>query len=252
MSNTALTDALNATTPGGTDTTDFLAALVGPDKKYKTEADLAKGYVNADIHIRELQDKLDDKTHQEGLLKEVITTLRAPNATNTANTNAAPVQTPAPVQVPAVTPEAISTVVDAALQKKEYERIAHANIDKSMEILCEAYGSKEAAMVAVNKLTANDKNLHTIVNDLSKTNPDACLRFITANSPPVKVVSNTPGVDKGGSAAAAMPLDGKLTYSAAQRIRKENPKLYKSPEFRAQMEKAVANAVARGEDFFAN
>ena len=62
--------------------------------------------------------------------------------------------------------------------------------------------------------------------------------------------SNTPGVDS--STVVPVAFDGELTWNKCREIRKENPRLYKSQEFRTQIEDAANKAAERGIDFFAN
>jgi hypothetical protein len=247
MTEPALTSAI-ATVPS-TEEPDYLTALVGADKKYKSHAELARAYINADLHIQELRDKLDDRTSRDQRVDEALAALRTQAPPATSNVAPATVAPAARTEQAVVPPEAINTVVEKVLEGREAAARYQANVDKTFTMLEERYGSREAAATAVNKFIGNDPNLKRLVDDASRSNPDACLALLTGSVPPVSTIPNTPGVDK---RLAVKPLiEGSLTYALCKEIRKSDPKRYNSKEFRTQMETAAAAALAKGVDFFA-
>ena len=126
-----------------------------------------------------------------------------------------------------------------------------ANVETSMNKLREVYGSDTNIKVAVAKAIGNDGNIKRVIDDLSMTSPDSMVKFITGIVPVDQAPqSNTPGVDT--SAAPPVAFNGELTWAKCREIRKENPKLYSSPQFRQQIEAAANKAAERGVDFFAN
>lgn len=222
---------------------DYLAALVGEGKKYKDVNDLGKAYINADLHIRELQDKLDDlKRVNEELLN-----------TRTNQPNPAPAPSTTPVTEPhgqMVSEDQISTLVENTLQKRQAAETAKQNVLKSKNLLLEKYGSNAAASAAIAKIKENPA-IQKTVDDLSAVDPEACVKFVMSMCPPVEPAPNTPGVMGGPSAEALIASHGRLTYSQCKEIRKKDPKLYNSPAFRKKMEDAATSYANEGKNFFA-
>lgn len=236
-------EAVVETTQVDDATTDYLEALVGEGKKYKDPKDLAKAYINADLHIRELQSRLDDNEGSSTLLNEVLSELRK-----------TPAQEPAARSTtePVVSSNSddIAKTVDELLRKKEQERLYKENTQTTFKKLEEFYGNRTDALKAVKKLTTEKPSLVNVLNELGNTDPDAAVAFITSGVKKPTSSSNTPGIND-TNAANGINLDGPLTWEKAKKIRKENPAAYNSRGFRAQLEQEVARAAAQGKDFFA-
>ena len=251
----ALTDALETVegdTPNQEAVTeqvqeDFINNLGGEDKKYKSANDLAKAYHHANMHIDELKSDLDEYKGGKELLNEVLDEIRSSNTEES-------VEAPAPPQAtvePRIQTDDVAKIVDEEFSKREKAAALKSNVGVSMDKLRELYGSDANVKVAVTKAINGDDNVKRVIDDLSMTSPDSMVKFITGIVPVDQAPqSNTPGVDT--SAAPPVSFDGELTWAKCREIRKENPKLYSSPQFRQQIEAAANKAAERGVDFFAN
>ena len=226
---------------------DFIQNLVGDDKKYKTANDLAKAYHHANMHIDELKSDLDEYKGGKELLNEVLDEIRSSNTEER-------VEAPAPPQAtvePRIQTDDVAKIVGEEFSKREQAATVSNNVGVSMDKLRELYGSDTNVKVAVTKAINGDDNVKRVIDDLSKTSPDSMVKFITGIAPVEQVPqSNTPGVD--ASAAPPIAFEGELTWTKCREVRKSNPKLYSSPQFRLQIEAAANKAAERGVDFFAN
>ena len=226
---------------------DFIHNLVGDDKKYKTANDLAKAYHHANMHIDELKSDLDEYKGGKELLNEVLDEIRSSNIEESA-------EAPAPPQAtvePRIQTDDVAKIVGEEFSKREQAATVANNVGVSMDKLRELYGSDTNVKVAVTKAINGDDNIKRVIDDLSKTSPDSMVKFITGIVPVEQdPQSNTPGVD--ASAAPPVAFEGDLTWAKCRELRKENPKLYNSPQFRLQIEAAANKAAERGVDFFAN
>lgn len=250
----ALTDALETVegdTPNQEAVTeqvqeDFLDNLVGEDKKYKSANDLAKAYHHANMHIDELKSDLDEYKGGKELLNEVLDEIRSSNTEES-------VEAPAPPQAtvePRIQTDDVAKIVGEEFSKRERAAETRSNVVSSMDKLRELYGSDANVKVAVTKAINGDDNVKRVIDDLSMTSPNSMVKFITGIVPVDQAPqSNTPGVDT--SAAPPVAFDGELTWAKCREIRKENPKLYSSPQFRQQIEAAANKAAEKGIDFFA-
>ena len=226
---------------------EYLNNLVGEDKKYKTADDLAKAYHHANMHIDELKSALDEYKGGKDLLNEVLDEIRSSSTEES-------VETPAPPKAtvePRIQTDDVAKIVGEEFSKREQAATVANNVGVSMDKLRELYGSDTKVKVAVTKAINGDDNIKRVIDDLSKTSPDSMVKFITGIVPVEQdPQSNTPGVD--ASAAPPVAFEGDLTWAKCREIRKENPKLYSSPQFRLQIETAANKAAERGVDFFAN
>jgi hypothetical protein len=223
---------------------NYMDALVGEGKKYKSAEELARAYLNADMHIKELRDKLDERTKNDNSLEEVIKILRSQNGAETPAPQA-PVN---PAQA-VTSPEDVTKAVERVLTDRERKLQIAENQKKSLQLLTEHYGSDKTALMVIKKVINGDAKLREFIDNLGNSNPEALKKFIVSQMPEVVEGPQTPAIADKPSAAVILPSKG-LTWSQAKQIKKENPKLYNSPAFRSQLEKAAAAAMAKGEDFY--
>jgi hypothetical protein len=248
----ALTDALEAVevTPTTVEAEAPAAAtykdgLVGEGKKFAKDEELAKAYHHANLHIEELKSDLDEYKGGKELLNEVLSEIRNSSTEESVDTSPLP-QGPVEAQIQS---EDVAKIVSAEFIKKEQEAEAKANVSESFKLLTELYGGAGQAKAAVAKTINGDDHIKGVIDNLSLTNPAAMAKFVTGMTPAAEAAEgNTPGVNEGSMAA---PPPAGLTWSKCRDIRKENPRLYKSQEFRRSIEAASAAASAKGIDFFA-
>ena len=198
------------------------------------------------MHIDELKSDLDEYKGGKELLNEVLDEIRSSNTEESVET---PAQPQATVE-PRIQTDDVAKIVGEEFSKRERAAETRSNVVSSMDKLRELYGSDANVKVAVTKAINGDDNVKRVIDDLSMTSPDSMVKFITGIVPVDQAPqSNTPGVDT--SAAPPVAFDGELTWAKCREIRKENPKLYSSPQFRQQIEAAANKAAEKGIDFFA-
>ena len=242
-------DTLTQVTP---ENEDFRDKLVGEGRKYKDDNALAKAYINADLHIRELQDKLDDRDAQTHLMNEVLTRLRGRTADNQDEEEVTPGTEPA-AKRPDVRPENVAEVVKQVVAQEKLADVAKANTAKAFELIMAHFdGNKDEAAKAVNAAWKGKKELKEVLDRLAATDPESAVKFVlgatVANPNPPQ---NAPGLDKGSSPEPVFNAST-LTWKQAQEVRKKDPRKYKSLEFRQALEQAAAKAAAAGKDFYSN
>ena len=224
----------------------YIDQLVGEGKKYKSTDELAKAYHHANLHIEELKTDLSEYKGGKELLNEVLSEIRNSNEEEST-------ETPAPPQAPVETQiqtEDVAKIVNDQFEQREALAYAQNNVDDSLKKLVGIYGSEVKVKAAVSKAIGNDKNVKDVIDNLSRTNPDTLFKLITGIVPTSEVdVSNTTAINNSSGGVPA--FEGVLTWDKCREIRKDNPRLYKSVEFRKQMEVAAADAAERGVDFFA-
>lgn len=226
----------------------FVDALVGEGKKYSDTDELAKGYINADKHIHELREKLDEQAEHKAMMEEVLTELRS-------KTDVAQEEEPATVVTPSepVSAESIESLVDKRFSLREQERSEQNLQNLSIRLLGEVYGSPNAGLMTLAKIVESYPHLKPTFDRLAITDADAFIRMVTSYvSPSSTSDANTPGVSDPSASADSVTggLKGMFTWTYCQKVRKEDSMLYKSTEFRMKIEAAVAEYISRGKDFF--
>lgn len=246
----SLTQELNNedTLTAETAVSDSVTALVGEGKKYRTVEDLAKAYINADMHINELRDDLEERKRNEKMLEDILTEIRAQ-----PNTNADAQEHNSTAQSSNMTPEQVANITKATLKQQTDQQRADANVQRSLQMLDQHYGSRAATMEAF-KAVATDTETKKILDSTASTNPELLFRMMTNGQAAPAPVSNSPGVTR--TASGVRPATSvALPWSEAQRLRKsDNPKdraAYNTVEYRARIESAAAEAAAKGIDYFA-
>ena len=242
-------DQLTEVTP---ENEDFRSKLVGEGRKYKSDNDLAKAYINADLHIRELQDKLDDQDAQKQLMNEVLTRLRN-KADNVQDDGDDTRGTEPPAKRPEVKPENVAEAVKQALELERKADTAKSNTAKAFELIMAHFnGNRDEAAKAVNASWKGKKELKEVLDRLAATDPESAVKFVLGtNVSNPNQAPNVPGLDKVSSPDVVVDMNS-LTWAQAKEVRKKNPTKYKSPEFRKALEQAAARAAAQGKDFYAN
>ena len=224
----------------------YIDTLVGEGKKYNSTDELAKAYHHANVHIEELKSDLQEYKGGKEAFNELLSEIRNSKTEETVETVALP-QAPVETQIHT---EDVTKIVSDQFAQREAAALAKTNVSVSMNKLVEVYGSEMQVKAAVTKAVGSDNNVKDIIDNLSRTNPETAVKFITGIVPVSSVdASNTPAINN--SSGEVSPFEGQLTWTKCRDIKKENPRLYKSAEFRKQIEKASTEAAGRGVDFFA-
>lgn len=230
---------------------NYFETLVGEGKKYSTQEELAKANFHGTLHIKELTEKLDNFRGERETLNEVITELRSNNErggqepVTPQRDNAVNADNQLELQ------KTVETAVSSVLTTKEREQREAVNLGLALQKLTTLYGSEQAALAAIRNFQGENHIRQDMVDNLGKSDPDALVILIKGAQPVKQVSPNTPGMD-GGETGAALPNTAGLpiTWSEATRIRQEQPRVYKTAEFRRKLEQAAVMAEQLGVDFY--
>lgn len=250
---TNITDSINdnPTPTDSTPTEGYLLTLVGEGKKYADENALAKAYYHSNLHIEELKTDNQKLSEQQTLLQSILDELQGSTPSDNAGTNSGTPNDPTTTVSPEQTRELVRQELEAHNIKAESARILVESISK---LTAEFNGKETDGLNFINSLIQSNPNLKGVIDGLGNTDSDAFITLIRGykeNAVTKTIVQNTPGTANAVSGEqAAVILDGDLTWAKATEVRKADPRLYNSPEFRQQLEAAVAKSEQRGVDFF--
>lgn len=196
-------------------------ALVGESGKYKTPDELAKAYIHADTFIEQLKAEnaqLRAKTQEAKTLDEVLERLQEAKEPQEPTSSS-------------LTPEAVAAIVQQQITGMETAKTRQANLQAADKAMKEKFGEKAAEVYAAK---ANTPELQAIYRNLAETAPDqfvALFGAVVDNTPKGSI--DTPTVTSGGMNASTKNKEWSKAWVA--KVRKENPALYKSPQFQTDM-----------------
>jgi hypothetical protein len=158
---------------------DILASLVGPDKKFKTVADLAKGKLQADSHISQIERENADlrkalETYEEQLkkqrtLEELLEAMKSSKATD-GNPQSLDLDT-------------VTQLVRNVTKEEREAATREANRAKVNAAILETAGGDAAKARALVAQRAKELGLTTeYFRNLSETSPQAALALINAST----------------------------------------------------------------------
>lgn len=206
----------------------FLERLVGDGKKYKSEEEVAKAYVYAVEFIDQL--KAQQREHEAEIqsLKET--------AKLKGDLEKKVEQLEQMTRSEVLAPELVERLVNETLDKRSVAVESKKNKDIAWAKLTEAYGDLPAAKAAVAKYAGGDQKRIDFLNQSVAIDPDNIVNLIKTAVP----VTEPKGVDKNVDSGKLPDMDFEkktegLTWSMAQKIRKEDPKLYKSMRFQLKL-----------------
>jgi len=205
--------------------------LVGDGKKFKTVDDLARGKVEADAHIDQLQNELS------GLRAELDKRLKAAEQLEQLKNELkqrqdAPTQ-PRATTTPELSASDIEALVERTITARERNRSASQNIEESNDRAIKHYGSAEAANKAVKAIAAEQKISIEKLKEIAAESPTAFTRMLgIEGAPQVQAVGSfvqpSAGVpDKEHGSAQQKPG----TYEFAENVRRTDPRKYWDPKF---------------------
>jgi hypothetical protein len=227
---------------------DYLAELVGDDKKFKTSQDLAKGKAEADRFILQLQEEL------AGIRQDLNTRVTLEAFMDKMNTTK-PLETPSTDQnnqndpgtgEKGITTADIERLLEERISAREAQRTQETNVSEVKSKLTEAFGPDY-----VNKLKAKTSELglsEDFMSKLAKEQPKAFLQLIGVSATqsrqaPTNSLFTPPSSNSQGSFA---PTADK-SHSTYEALRKSDPAKYWTPEVQNQLHK---DAQRLGERFF--
>lgn len=230
------------------DVAQFIESNVGEGKKYANLEEavkgLAKSKVHADTFIETLKlekqavenEKLTlaEQLTKAKSLEDVLAALKDDGGGSTDHGG----ENLSKEQVLALIKEQTEAQRREETEKQTLARIKQ-NQEKAWDMLSkqEAFGSLLAAKKAVAEFIGDSKENAQIVNQMGGYNPEALVTLLKSHKPTAprdQTRETKMTVTEGGTPT------GKLTWSAAQKIKAENPRLYHSRSFQMAMHKAAA------------
>ena len=221
----------------------YVEALVGEGKKFKDLEALAKSKLEADRHIKDLSDTVNDLKDKGNTYQEILEILKKTPI----------VEAPTSSSLADIGEVNIDKLIESKLEAKELNKLAGENTDKSLADLYKVYGSEAKGKQALKKAAGGDKAIQSMLTLLGSKNPEAFVKYVTAQVPTDTSTTsvNTPGLENTFSPSAAIRDSDGLTWTKAKEIRKTDPKRYSSATFRQQLNDAAAKHERLGKDFYA-
>lgn len=239
-----MTDSLldpNSTPQTKEDLKDYYQELVGENKKFKTNEDLAKAKWKSDEYIRDLEKQKDElrtdmlRFREEAMAKANLQELIDRYDQARQNSQEQPPQRTEDTQrQPTFDPKAIEEMVTQKLQEVEATRTAKQNLDSVKAKLTEEFGANYQATLQnqINTLGLTP----AFVDDLASRSPSALYKLLGIGaqqqtkdnflSPP-QSVQRTDSFSPSGS--------NKRTWKFYQEMKRSNPTLYYDPKTSVQI-----------------
>lgn len=215
-------------TPNTSDT-NYLAALVGDDKKFKTVDDLARGKAESDRYIQELTSKLDElrtELNTKTSMQEMLDQLKASNKPQDPDPSGTPV---APVQTDT---SSLEEQLETLLAQREAKKVVETNMDRVKRVLNENFNDQ--ATVAINNKA---KQLGLSVKRLQEIAADAPQAFFNlmgiqedSQHQPSGVAVPRSSVNSTGTPAHSAVRNA----AYYEKMKRENPKAYFDPKTTVQ------------------
>lgn len=238
------TEADNSNQGNTTQTNEsFLAKIVeAKGEQWKDPEVLAKGKLESDKFISELQTQIkelrEDLSKQE-YSKELLHRLQDRAASTTSANTVAPNNTNDGGAIngqtnAALSEEDLKRLVESTLTQRDKESTAKQNLSLVEEELSKRYGTEAQATL---KKKAQELGLSVQrMAELAQESPSAFMALIGEKAP-------MPSMVKGSIRTESVNMQAPSTrnFDYYNKVRKENRKLYYTPEFRQQMMKDREN-----------
>lgn len=209
--------------------------LVGEGKRYKDPKVLLKTRLDADDHIRKIEEE------NARLRADLTTRASVEEALAKLNLNSkveTPV-TPEHVEISAVTPEMIQAIVDKELAKRQTQSQTERNKEFVISKLVEAWGDSYSS-----RLKERAKELQLSEDFLTRLAVDQPQAFLTIVDPkPVTPPQNLPNSGR----RPVFPSTPQKNWDYYNKMRKENPSLYNNKNTQLEI---MAQAKQLGDSFY--
>lgn len=225
-------------------TRNYLEELVGENKKFKTNDDLARGKAESDAFILKLQGELDGlrkdltaSTKLEQLLEKLQNTPpggNTPSGESEGNDSA-----------PKLDDHAIEQLVEKKLQDYERTNRTQTNVNAVKEQLLEVLGKDNFGTKLKDRILALGLTEKQYL-DLASTSPQAAIKLIAGERQQTQTYSIP---SSSVSTERFVPSNGAdRNFAFYEKLRKDNKSDYWSPKVQSQMHK---DAQRLGEKFYA-
>ena len=217
--------------------TNLLTELVGPDKKFKTVTDLAQGKLQADIHIKRLEEEAKVLREQVAAAKSVEDVLDAIKA-NAAHEGTPPANEIVPdtkVLSPGITAEQVAKIVAEQIQGSETAKQKEVNRVKANALMAKMFGEKAKEKF---EAKATSPELRATLVQLAEINPEEFANLFREKG-------QESVLDSGGKNLNVLNVDtttnntepGTQTYYS--NMRRKEPKKYYSAAVQLEMHNAA-------------
>lgn len=227
-------DLFDPSTPPQNDE-ELVKTLVGDGKPYKTTADLAKGKLQADIHIKRVEQEnkeLRDKVAGAKTVEDVLAAVQAKVANEPTNSEPDP-EEDKNTHPQGLTAEQVAKIVAEQITGSETAKVKTQNKERANRAMFELFGEKASEVF---EKEASTPELKEALIRLAEVDPD---RFVSMFK---KEVVKGPGVDSQGSKRVDMlnlqPQSGTAvrgTQAYYSELRRKNPQLYWSAGTQLEM-----------------
>lgn len=238
MTDTLLTGEDN--TPTLDPDKDYLQELVGENKKFKTDKDLAKGKYESDLYIKTLEKRLDEmrsdylKMREDNAARAKLEEL----VDQLGNHNKQPTSSNAPTLVneglkekSGIDMKEFDSLVDSKLLSYERQKKQTENFDGVKSKLREAWGNNYTSILKDKMVELN--LTEEFVNDLAKNHPTVLYKTLELDQRKQESFQAPPRPTQRTDNFA--PTGNKRTWSYYQNLKKTNPDLYWNPKTTSQM-----------------
>lgn len=225
-------------------------SLVGDSKKFKTTEDLARGKMEADRHIQNLEKELAglrEDLNARLNMESFLDRLEKSGVTPETSTQA-PLESDYEDRVkPAgLSMEDVDKLVSQKLEEKTTQSQRQQNTQYAIQKLQEAFGPRFGDHVQ--KVTDEMGLGRQFLEDLAATNPNAFLKFVGADKPQVRPNPDPVTAPRSSfNTASVSQGSGERTQSYYDKLRKEDPGRYWDKRTQAEMHRM---ALKLGEKFF--
>lgn len=226
------------TTPSEEDIQSYRDLLVGEGKKFKDDEALARGKIESDRFIQQLQREqaqlradLDSRLNMEDLVKKLgnKTSTVVPTNDNTEN-QSDPTPTVMPTNV--VDPNEIVNLVKNTMTQEQTKLAQEKNLTAVATQLKKVWGDDW-----VTKLRSAGRSLDLTeaqMDVMAKTSPKALLQAVLPTQ------SKVDNVSPPRSTILGIPQQSQESgWSKYEKMRRENPRMYYSPQMQLQLERDV-------------
>jgi len=219
-------------------------------EKWQDPEIIAKGKVEADNYIAELQRELEelrgDLTKNE-YAKTLLETLQgkaeAPTSSNSAEAQQKENEGSAADQNTTGDAGDLESLVEETIRKREQQQTAKQNLDQVQETLEKAYGT-EASKVVQQRANELGMSLDRL-QEIATESPSAFMRLV-GDSP---AVEKNPVPSSSVNTTAAFNQSSERNWNYYQDLRRTNPKQYYSPKVQNAL---VQDRQRLGDRFYSN
>ena len=257
---TPTTTPAEPTAPSAPAEVDYLAELVGEDKKFKSAGDLARGKAEADMFVDRLKAEMQglrDELKTRTSLEEFMDKMNS-NTKETPPQNGQPINQDTPPAEPAgdskgLSPEQIEALLEQKLSQREQEINQTRNVEEVKAKLLKHYG--EDFQIKLKERAAELGLGEKFLDDLAKSQPKAFSHLLGLEDAPLtpasssNVFGDSSVISNQSNTSATMggASSGQMKFSDFEKIRKSDPSEYWTPAVQNKMHKL---AQALGREFY--